>query len=50
VNLWQNLAGEQLLRTINTMPTDRVIVVPYDPDWPRRFEHVRAVLAAVSRG
>ena len=27
--------------------TESVIVVPYDPDWPRRFEEERAVLAAV---
>jgi GrpB-like predicted nucleotidyltransferase (UPF0157 family) len=27
--------------------TESVIVVAYDPDWPRRFEQERAVLAAV---
>lgn len=31
----------------NTSMTDRVIVVPYDTDWPRRFHEERSVLAAV---
>ena len=26
--------------------TNRVILVPYNPDWPRRFEEERSVLAA----
>lgn len=30
--------------------TDRVSVVPYDPDWPRRFDDERRVLAAVFAG
>lgn len=30
--------------------TDRVIVVAYDPDWPRRFADERCVLAAVFAG
>lgn len=30
--------------------TERVIVVPYDPDWPRRFERERAVLATIFAG
>lgn len=30
--------------------TDRVTVVPYDPDWPRRFDEERRVLAAVFEG
>jgi GrpB-like predicted nucleotidyltransferase (UPF0157 family)/cytidylate kinase len=30
--------------------TERVILVPYDPDWPRRFEEERGVLAAVFSG
>lgn len=29
---------------------ERVIVVPYDPDWPRRFEQERAVLATIFAG
>jgi GrpB-like predicted nucleotidyltransferase (UPF0157 family) len=36
-------------RITKTM-TDRVIIVPYDPDWPRRFEGERGVLAAVFEG
>ena len=27
-----------------------VIVVPYDPDWPRRFDQESAVLSAVFAG
>lgn len=30
--------------------TDRVIIVPYDPEWPRRFDEERGVLAAVFAG
>lgn len=30
--------------------TNPVIVVPYDPEWPRRFEEERIVLAAVFAG
>ena len=30
--------------------TERVIVVPYDPDWPRRFDLERAVLATIFAG
>ncbi|HZL94534.1 MAG TPA: GrpB family protein [Vicinamibacterales bacterium] len=30
--------------------TERLIVVPYDPDWPRRFERERAVLATIFAG
>jgi GrpB-like predicted nucleotidyltransferase (UPF0157 family) len=30
--------------------TNRVTIVPYDPDWPRRFEEERQVLAAVFAG
>jgi GrpB-like predicted nucleotidyltransferase (UPF0157 family) len=30
--------------------TNRVILVPYDPDWPRRFEEERGVLANVFAG
>ena len=30
--------------------TTRVTIVPYDPDWPRRFEDERSVLAAVFAG
>jgi GrpB-like predicted nucleotidyltransferase (UPF0157 family) len=30
--------------------TDRVTVVPYDPDWPRRFDEEFRVLAAVFAG
>jgi GrpB-like predicted nucleotidyltransferase (UPF0157 family) len=30
--------------------TDRVTVVPYDPDWPRRFDEERRALAAVFAG
>jgi GrpB-like predicted nucleotidyltransferase (UPF0157 family) len=32
------------------MMTDRVTIVPYDPDWPRRFDEERRVLAAVFEG
>jgi GrpB-like predicted nucleotidyltransferase (UPF0157 family) len=27
------------------MPDDRIIIAPYDPDWPRAFERERAVIA-----
>lgn len=30
--------------------TERVIVVPYDPDWPGRFDRERAILGAVFAG
>ncbi len=30
--------------------TDRVTIVPYDPDWPRRFDEERRVLTAVFAG
>ena len=30
--------------------TNRVNVVPYDPDWPRRFDEERRLLAAVFAG
>jgi GrpB-like predicted nucleotidyltransferase (UPF0157 family) len=30
--------------------TNRVSIVPYDPDWPRRFDEERRVLAAVFGG
>ena len=30
--------------------SDAVVVVPYDTDWPSRFEHERAVLGAVFAG
>jgi len=30
--------------------TNRVIIVPYDPDWPRRFDEERRLLAAVFEG
>ena len=30
--------------------TTRVTIVPYDPDWPRRFDEERSVLAAVFAG
>jgi GrpB-like predicted nucleotidyltransferase (UPF0157 family) len=30
--------------------TDRVTVVPYDPDWPRRFDEERRALAALFAG
>lgn len=30
--------------------TDRVTIVPYDPDWPRRFDEERRVLAAAFAG
>jgi len=30
--------------------TDRVTVVPYDPDWPHRFDEERRALAAVFAG
>jgi GrpB-like predicted nucleotidyltransferase (UPF0157 family) len=30
--------------------TNRVILAPYNPDWPRRFEEERCVLAAVFAG
>lgn len=30
--------------------TQRVILVPYDPDWPHRFDHERAVLGGVFAG
>lgn len=36
-------------RVTNIM-TDRVIIVPYDPDWPRQFDEERRVLAAVFEG
>jgi GrpB-like predicted nucleotidyltransferase (UPF0157 family) len=29
---------------------ERVIIVPYDPDWPRRFDQERGVLSAVFAG
>jgi len=29
---------------------ERVIIVPYDPDWPGRFEYERAVLAMIFAG
>ncbi len=29
---------------------ERIIIVPYDPAWPRRFEEERAVLAAAFAG
>jgi GrpB-like predicted nucleotidyltransferase (UPF0157 family) len=27
--------------------TSHVLLVPYDPDWPRRFDEERRILAAV---
>ena len=30
--------------------TDRVTIVPYDPDWPRRFDEERRTLAGVFAG
>lgn len=30
--------------------TNRVILVPYNPDWPRRFDEERSILAAVFAG
>ena len=30
--------------------TRHVLLVPYDPDWPRRFDEERRVLAAVFAG
>ena len=30
--------------------TTRVTIAPYDPDWPRRFDEERSVLAAVFAG
>src|SRR5438045_7182066 len=30
--------------------TSQVLLVPYDPDWPRRFDEERRVLAAVFAG
>ncbi len=30
--------------------TERVVIVPYDPDWPRRFQVERSALAAVFAG
>ncbi len=30
--------------------TDRVTIVPYDPDWPRRFDEERRALSAVFAG
>jgi GrpB-like predicted nucleotidyltransferase (UPF0157 family) len=30
--------------------TDRVTIVPYDPDWPRRFDEERRALTAVFAG
>ena len=32
------------------MGSNRVTLVPYDPDWPRRFEEERSVLAALFAG
>ena len=30
--------------------TGSLIVVPYDPEWPQRFEHIRAVLDTALAG
>lgn len=44
-----SIANSELDRP-NRVMTDRVIVMPYDPDWPRRFDEERSVLVAVFAG
>ena len=34
----------------NQAMAERVTLVPYDPDWPRRFEQERVVLATIFAG